>query len=104
MSRPFTPKVVTANALISGEVVYLARSGAWVRHLHRAELIADAARAGMRLAVAQGQPGVVVGPYLTDAVAGPDGPEPTHFREEFRRKGPSNRFHGKQAEPATPHR
>jgi len=28
---------------------------------------------------------------------GPDGPEPTHFREDFRRTGPSNLFHGKQA-------
>ncbi|EDZ40945.1 conserved hypothetical protein [Rhodobacteraceae bacterium HTCC2083] len=27
---------------------------------------------------------------------GPDGPEPTHFREAFRRKGPSNYAHGKQ--------
>jgi hypothetical protein len=27
---------------------------------------------------------------------GPDGPEPSHFREAFRRKGPSNYAHGKQ--------
>ncbi|MBZ0123081.1 MAG: DUF2849 domain-containing protein, partial [Roseovarius sp.] len=37
-----------------------------------------------------------------DAVAGPGGPEPAHFREDFRRKGPSNLFHGKQAERAAP--
>ena len=34
-----------------------------------------------------------------DPVGGPDGrPEPTHFREAFRRRGPSNYFHGIQAE------
>ena len=41
----------------------------------------------------------VVGPYLADARMGPDGPEPVHFREAFRTRGPSNRFHGKQAAP-----
>jgi hypothetical protein len=25
-----------------------------------------------------------------------NGPQPVHFREEFRRTGPSNYFHGKQ--------
>ncbi len=102
MARAFTPKVVTANALIEGDVVYLAADDAWVRHLRQAELIADETRAHERLARAQAQPTVVVGPYLADAVAGPGGPEPAHFREDFRRKGPSNLFHGKQAERAAP--
>ena len=31
---------------------------------------------------------------------GPDGPEPGHPREAFRAYGPSNYFHGKQAEDA----
>jgi hypothetical protein len=31
-------------------------------------------------------------------VAGANGPEPTHFREDFRRTGPSNYFHGKQVD------
>jgi len=38
-----------------------------------------------------------VGAYLADARPGPQGPEPVHFREVFRSRGPSNRFHGKQA-------
>jgi hypothetical protein len=38
----------------------------------------------------------VVGPYLADARPGPNGPEPTHFREAFRTRGPSNYAHGKQ--------
>ena len=44
---------------------------------------------------------LVVGPYLADARSGPNGPEPTHFREEFRTRGPSNYHHGKQADLAS---
>ena len=40
----------------------------------------------------------MVGAYLADAQPGPDGPEPVHFREAFRTRGPSNYFHGKQAD------
>ncbi|NNK78640.1 MAG: DUF2849 domain-containing protein, partial [Litoreibacter sp.] len=42
---------------------------------------------------------VIVGAYLADVTKGPSGPEPLHFREEFRTRGPSNYpSHGKQAE------
>lgn len=98
MPREFTPKVVTANALIEGDVVYLTSDDRWTRHLSEAELITDEAHAQLRLLMAEGQPNDVIGVYLAEAVAGPDGPEPTHFREAFRRKGPSNYPHGKQAE------
>ena len=54
----------------------------------------------MRLLHAAAQKLVVVGAYLADAKAGPNGPEPTHFREEFRTRGPSNYTHGKQADYA----
>jgi hypothetical protein len=42
----------------------------------------------------------VVGAYLADAKPGANGPEPTHFREEFRTRGPSNYPHGKQVDLA----
>ncbi len=96
--RPFTPKVVTANALIEGDVIYLTADGCWSRRLSQAELLTDEARAEARLALAQAQAGRVVGAYLAEAKAGPDGPAPVHFREEFRRTGPSNYPHGKQVE------
>ena len=98
MPREFTPKVVTGNALIEGDVIYLNASDEWTRNLSEAELITDEATANLRLLQAEGQPDQVVGPYLADAKPGPDGPEPTHFREDFRRTGPSNYLHGKQAE------
>ncbi|WP_204113987.1 DUF2849 domain-containing protein [Shimia biformata] len=99
MARAFTPKVVTANALIEGDVIYLTEDGQWTRELSEAALLTDEADAQLRLLEAEQQQGAIVGAYLADAVAGPDGrPAPTHFREEFRRTGPSNYFHGKQAE------
>ncbi len=96
MPRKFTPKVVTANRLIEGDAVWLTAGDTWSPEMGDAELIEDEAVAQERLIHAQSQPGVVVGAYLADAVAGPDGPEPTHFREAFRTRGPSNYFHGKQ--------
>ncbi|WP_270728570.1 DUF2849 domain-containing protein [Shimia sp. Alg240-R146] len=97
MPRAFTPKVVTANALIEGDVIYLTANNGWTRDLPQAELLTDEAHAQLRLLEAEQQVGEIVGAYLADAVASGNGPEPTHFREDFRRTGPSNYFHGKQA-------
>jgi hypothetical protein len=98
--RAFAPKVVTANHLLEGDVVYLAASDAWVRDLAEAELIEDEAHAQLRLLDAERQRDVVVGAYLADVRRGPDGPEPVHFREAFRRDGPSN--HPEHRRPPSP--
>ncbi len=98
MSRAFTPKVVTANALVEGDVVWLTADDRWTRDMAEAELIEDEAHAAIRLLDAQSQPRIVVGAYLADARRGARGPEPVHFREAFRTRGPSNYAHGKQAE------
>lgn len=97
-SPRFTPKVVTANDLRLGDVVYLAAGGHWSRRHEEALLIEDAAEAEALLAQATNQRLSIVGAYLADAKPGPNGPEPTHFREAFRTRGPSNYPHGKQAE------
>lgn len=99
MSRRFTPKVVTANALVEGDVVYLTADDRWSRRHQDAELIEDEAHAQLRLLRAEGQRNLVVGAYLADAAPGLNGPEPVHFREAFRTRGPSNYFHGKQDVP-----
>ncbi|MEW2911680.1 DUF2849 domain-containing protein [Leisingera sp. JC11] len=96
MARAFTPKVITANDLLEGDVIYFTADNTWTRNLSEAELITDEAEAQLRLIEAEKQNIRIVGAYLADAKAGPNGPEPTHFREEFRRTGPSNYFHGKQ--------
>lgn len=98
MSRRFTPKVVTANDLLLGDVIYLTDADTWSRDHSKAELIEDEAHGDLRLLFASQQSGAVVGAYLADARPGPNGPEPVHFREAFRAKGPSNYAHGKQTE------
>lgn len=94
MSKPFTPKVVTANALLEGDVIYLKSDNTWSRSLSDAEVLTDQAHADLRLIEAHA--GDIVGPYLADVKVTEDGPMPTHFREEFRTRGPSNYAHGKQ--------
>ena len=94
--RPFTPKVVAANALLEGDAVWLTADDRWTRRIGEAELIEDEAVAEDRLLYAISQADVVVGAYLVDATEGAHGPEPTHFREAFRTRGPSNYAHGKQ--------
>lgn len=98
MPRPFTPKVITANALLEGDVVYFTANDDWSREMCQAEVLEDQAHAELRLIEASRQQAEIVGAYLADVKAGDNGPEPTHFREDFRRTGPSNYFHGKQAE------
>ncbi len=98
MPRIFTPKVITANALIEGDVVYLTTDDLWTRHHCEAELIEDEAHAQIRLLDAERRSNEVVGPYLADAKYTADGPTPVHFRESLRTKGPSNYRHGKQVE------
>lgn len=98
MSRLFVPKVVTANRLREGDVVYQTADNRWTPFHLEAELLGDEAHAQLRLLHAAAQKLIIVGAYLADAKAGPNGPEPTHFREEFRTRGPSNYNHGKQAD------
>ena len=96
MTKQFTPKVVTANALLEGDAIWLTEDDRWTRNISEAELIEDEAHATIRLLFAQGQPDVAVGAYLAEAARGKHGPQPTHFRETFRTRGPSNYAHGKQ--------
>ncbi len=97
MSRPpDAPKVVTANDLRGGEVVYLTADDLWTADLREAEVLADEAMAQMRLLSAARRQHEVVGAYLADVTPGPRGPEPAHYREAFRARGPSNYAHGKQ--------
>ncbi|MCJ7872387.1 DUF2849 domain-containing protein [Marinovum sp. 2_MG-2023] len=98
MPREFTPKVVTANALIEGDVIYLTEDDRWSRALEEAEVLTDEAHAELRLLDASARQSEIVGAYLADVKLAGGTAAPTHFREDFRRTGPSNYFHGKQAE------
>lgn len=98
MPRAFTPKVVTANHLLEGDVIYQTADNQWSRYLSEAEVLREEEPAKQRLAFAEQQAGEVVGAYLADVKVGPEGPKPVHFREDFRMTGPSNYNHGKQAD------
>ena len=89
-------KVVTANDLRSGEVIYLRFPYSWTPELSKASVITDDDLAQAGLAFAKGQANVVVGAYLSDVVAEIDGPKASYFRDTFRSTGPSNYRHGKQ--------
>jgi hypothetical protein len=97
MPKPFTPKVVTANDLLKGDVIYQTASG-WTRVLAEAEVLTDEADADLRLIEASQQKDRIVGAYLADVTLKGHRPEPAHFREAFRATGPSNYNHGKQAD------
>tara|TARA_B110000977_G_C10740826_1_gene362950 strand:+ start:138 stop:434 length:297 start_codon:yes stop_codon:yes gene_type:complete len=95
MPKPFTPKVVTANDLLKGDVIYQTANG-WARNLTDAEVLTDEAHADLRLIEGSQQIADVVGVYLMDVALDGPAPQTTHFREAFRAKGPSNYVHGKQ--------
>ena len=98
MAQSFTPKVVTANALREGDAVWLTEDDTWTRDIGKAELITDEAHGDLRLLEAKARANEIAGAYLADAKQRKVGPEPVHFREEFRTRGPSNYAHGKQVE------
>jgi len=97
MARAYTPKVLTANRLIEGDVVYYGRNGEWVLSHDDALFLEDEVQAYDLLAKANKQVALLVGVYLADAILQDGKPVPTHFREDFRTRGPSNYTHGKQA-------
>ena len=97
MSKPFTPKVVTANHLLAGDVIYQTATG-WTRDLAKAEVLTDEADADLRLIEASQQVDIIVGAYLADVTVENGIPKPAHFRETFRATGPGNYAHGKQVE------
>lgn len=95
-TRGFAPKIVTANDLMLGDVVYLTAGTAWTRDIAQAEVLTDEADAQIRLLDAQAQTHEVIGAYLADVTVEETRVKPAHFREIFRSRGPSNYRHGKQ--------
>lgn len=101
MVNKLTTQIITANDLLSGEVVYLSSNGTWAIRHSDAITFETSDEASTRLASVLRSETSVVGPYLAFAnVAKGCLLEPTHFREMFRTKGPSNRFLGKQTTAA----
>jgi hypothetical protein len=88
MSKPFKQKMISANDLLEGGVVYLTEQGGWTRLITEAAIAGDEAAAEALLARAN-QPGKVVGAYLFDVTLNNGEVQPDHFRERFRETGPT---------------
>ncbi len=99
MPKPFQPQIVTANDLLLGDAVYFTAEGGWSRNHGDAAVARTEEDADALLAAAAADHLKVVGPYLAPTAIGAGGrPEPSHFREVFRTRGPSFRTDlGKQA-------
>ena len=96
MSKAFTPSVITGNGLLSGEAVWRDPAGNWVPDLGQAQVFVDQVAADAALCAANDDAARVVGAYLAAVELTASGPRPSHFRETFRTRGPSNYHHGKQ--------
>ncbi len=85
-------KVVSANRLDTGAVVWLAGGDVWVERVDQAAVVsgpaaeAALARAGQAVAA-----GVVVEPFLVEVVLVGEHPQPLRPRERIRARGPSVR-------------
>ncbi|MEM9250542.1 MAG: DUF2849 domain-containing protein [Pseudomonadota bacterium] len=93
-SRTFLPRIVSANDLLDGDVVYFegdGDAGEWTRHLARATVADTPEAADALLARAAAQPHRVVGPALAEVERTESGPRPLHYREVTRATGPTTR-------------
>ena len=87
-------KVVTANTLDTGTVVFLGRDGAWVAAIAEAALYEDAGavEAGLERANADAARAIVVDPFVTDAGPKQDGRPKMTLRDTIRAFGPTINF------------
>ena len=93
-------KVMTANLLRDGDVVYLTAAGTWSLWLREAAVARDSdGEAELEAGGQKAERGqIVVGPYLMNVDESAAGPQPIGTREKIRAKGPTVHPHfGKQA-------
>jgi len=89
------PQVVTANDLLTGDVVYLTAASSWSRRIAEAAVVANAEAGAALLATAEAQAkaNVVVAPYLIPVLISGDArsipPRPIQYREIIRAEGPT---------------
>lgn len=89
MTKQFVPKIISANDLMNGNVIYLGVDG-WVADPAQATVISSLSQGADLLAEAEAQPHIAVGPYLVDVNTGEGAvPQPTAIREKMRIAGPS---------------
>ena len=84
-------KVLTANILNDGVVIYLAAGGTWTESLRDARFLVDASEQKrlLQIAAKDVEQRIVVDPYLMDAQDSAGGPVPVSQRERIRASGPT---------------
>lgn len=80
------PKIITANLLLSGDVVYLDPQGAWVRDIARAAVAEDKAEIAAleEVAARAFEAREVLSVYAMDVVLVDGRPAPKSVREKIR--------------------
>jgi hypothetical protein len=87
-------RVISANRLRDGTVVYLSAHGSWVTHFEEAALLTseEACEAGQAQAHASLAANAIVDPLLVDVVEDAEGRRATTLRNAIRAAGPSIEF------------
>jgi sulfite reductase (NADPH) hemoprotein beta-component len=85
------PKIVSANRLSDGIVVYLGAEGAWLGALDEARVFTDAteAEAGLAAAREDARQNLVVDPFMVEVATGEGGLRPITLRNSIRAQGPT---------------
>ncbi len=88
------PKVICANRLADGIVVYAGRDGAWAERLSQAKIFADKAEAeaGLLLAQNDAKRNLVAEPVVVEVIADAGGLRAVTLREAIRALGPTIDF------------
>ena len=88
------PKIVTANTLSTGTVVFLGAVGRWVASVEDARLFADAdaAEEGLEIGRRDVERAIVVDPFVTDKNPATEGKLGMTLRDSIRAFGPTVRF------------
>jgi hypothetical protein len=92
-------KILTANYLLSGKVIYLTSDKKWVENSEDAVVFDNQEDADNALAFTDTQINILQSAYLIDVLLTSKGvPKPKSNQELIRATGPTNYFHGKQTE------
>jgi hypothetical protein len=85
------PKIISANRLSDGLVVYLSPAGTWTEALGQAECLKDNDAAATRLARAREDiaRNLVVDPFLVELADDQKEPRPISLRDQIRELGPT---------------
>lgn len=84
------PKIISANRLADGTVVYLGPDRSWTEVLDHADCFTDDAAAdGLTLARDHVKRNLVIDPFLVEVTAPEEGPRPVSLRNRIRARGPT---------------